>query len=105
MIEVMRCRFSGSAGQYLRRKSRLCLAESKHVAVRSSCSTSPAVPTAPSESVDVSPAVLAKNDAEEMLAPAPAGGASVANRRKPVNGYLNKVSKEPVDKLWRLGAA
>lgn len=26
-----------------------------------------------------------------MMAPAPAGGASVATRKRPTNGYLNKV--------------
>lgn len=85
-LEVTIGRLSRSAGHQLRRRSRLRL-DGRDPVVRSFSEAFSAAPTAA-----VPPAVRAEEDGVGLVAPKPLGGASVATRKKPMDGYLNKVS-------------
>lgn len=92
VFEVVRSGL-GSTGHQLRRKSRVCLGSGGQVAPavaahrrHNSSEASSAVPT-------TVPAVKVAGKGQGLVAPAPAGGASVATRKRPANGYLNKVGE------------
>lgn len=82
----------GSTGHQLKRGSGVCLGSGRHVAAvaaqrrRNSSEASSAVPT-------IVPAVEVAGKGQGLVAPAPAGGASVATRKRPAKGYLNKVGE------------
>lgn len=83
----------GSTGHRLKRRSGVCLRSGRHVAGvvaaqsrHNSSEASSAVPA-------TVPAMKVAGKGQGLVAPAPAGGASVATRKRPTNGYLNKVGE------------
>lgn len=85
---------SSTTGQQLRRRSRACLSGSSSN-VRGGCLFSSKAINAPAKVATGGASQEAT--AKTAVAPSPAGGASVAGRKKPMDGYLNKVCVCDVD--------
>lgn len=88
VFEVAR-RGLGRSGHQLKRRSRVCLGNEGQVAAQRRHNSSEASSAVPA----TVPAVNIAGKGQGLTSPAPAGGASVATRKRPANGYLNKVGE------------